>query len=184
MELPPVTERRLEIAKAKGLVNVDKAAVASRQVGLPFWAACALLSKESGGRNVWGGSDASPFVELARNEVPITRSSFAAFYVGVKAGLVPTGVGPCQITYAGALKNGVRDGGYFRLMEEQGLKPWLPFDNMVFGFRTLWDNYQNSGHSWVNAGRLYNGSRSYGEDLLQECIAWKDDLGVKGPINP
>lgn len=184
MPITLVTPRRIELAKAEGLWNVEQAARACRRAQLPFWAACALLEKESGGREVWGGADASPYVQLNHDNIPITRASFEAFYVGVKAGLVPTGVGPCQITYSGPVRNGVRDGGYFRIMEERGLRPWDVEENMFFGFETLWNHYLKNGHSWRNAGRLYNGAESYGVDLHEKCAWWKNYLGVRGPLNP
>lgn len=184
MPTAPVTEKRIELAKAEGLVNVEEAAIACRKANLPFWAACALLEKESGGRKVWGGADASPYAELNKLDIPITEASFWAFYVGVLAGHTPTGVNATQITYAGALKNGRRDGGYFRIMLERGLKPWSVHDAMFFGFELLWNHYLKHGHSWRNAGRIYNGAESYGVDLLDKCEWWKDYLEARGPINP
>lgn len=190
MVTAPVTPERIAIAKAFGLQNVEFAAAACREVGVPFWAACALLEKESHGANVWGGADASPFSALNKMRVLINHHSFPVFYLGVKAGLVPTGVGPCQITYAGKLQKRsdgtvFRDGGYFRIMEERGLKAWRPYDNMLFGFETLWGHYNNprSARSWVVAGRLYNGAESYGFDLQKKCEEWRKRLGVPGTIN-
>lgn len=180
----PVTQERIDIAKEYGLQNVDAAARSCRKAGLPFWAACALLEKESKGANVWGGADASPFVALAEAEVPINEDTFLVFYTLVKAGAIPTGVGPCQITYAGLSKGGVRDGGLFRIMIGRGLKPWDPEDNMFFGFETLWNSYLNNQHSWRAAGREYNGRDSYGVDLLKKCEEWRARLHSGGSINP
>lgn len=176
---PPVTQARIDIAKKFGLVNVDEAAVACRAAGLPFYAACALLEKESGGRNVYGhdkGAVLSGFPD------EVSEANYRAFsWEAITRGLPSNGVGPCQITYAGGQRaDGSRDGGYFRQMIAAGLKPWVPLDNMTFGFGLLLGHYNAHGHDWAAAGTAYNGASAYGKDLAAKVAAWRTRLGIKG----
>lgn len=162
----PVTPKRIAIAKQAGLWNVDAAAVACREAGLPFFAACALLEKESGGRNVYGNDKGGV---LSGFPLQVNADNFAAFrWEVVDRGRTSNGVGPCQITYR----------GFFHEMEKRGLKPYDVHDNMLFGFDLLRRHYE-AGGSWVAAGTAYNGARTYGIDLDKKVGEWKQRLGIK-----
>lgn len=181
--MAPVTKARIEVAKKFGLANVEAAALACREAGLPFWAACALLEKESNGRNVYGHDKNGVF---SRDEFPeVTAQNFMTFLVRVMNGETSNGVGPCQITFAGSLKNSShsnhRDGGYFRQMAEFGLLPWDPQDNMKFGFQILRNHYKAKG-SWKAAGAAYNGRLTYGIDLVEKMNEWRERLNIKGGL--
>lgn len=169
-----VTPGRIAIA-ARTLSNADAAAAACRKAGLPYFAACALLQKESGGKNVYG-HDAGG-VNNVRGQLEVTDTNFLTFLVKVMNGGVSNGVGPCQITYAGSLVHGHRDGGYFRQMAEQGLRPWVVGDNMQFGFGLLAGHFKATG-SWKGAGTRYNGATAYGVDLDRKVTEWKKRLGI------
>lgn len=174
--MEPVPAARVKLA-SKHLKNADLAAAACRQVGLPFWAACALLEKESGGRNIYGHDKNGVF---SRDEFPeVTAQNFMTFLVRVMNGETSNGVGPCQITFAGSLKSGYRDGGYFRQMAEANLLPWDPQDNMKFGFQILRNRYRAKG-SWKAAGAAYNGRLTYGIDLVEKMNEWRKRLKIKG----
>ncbi len=168
------TSAQIEAATGYGLVNVTTLAEAADLVGIPFPAACALMEKESGGRNIYGHDQggAGPAGQ------PVTRTNFEAFLAKVLAGATSNGVGPSQITYAGPLVNGRRDGGFFRIMAEQGLRPWVVADNMRFGLDLLWGYYQSS-FSWVTAGERYNGARSYGDALAVKVQEWERRLDLE-----
>lgn len=174
MPLPklPVSAARIKIASEFGLENVDAAARACRKAGLPFAVACALLEQESGGRNVYGHDVGGALAGYPR---AVNRDNFAVFrWMVLDRGMTANGVGPCQITYAGTRRaNGTRDGGYFRQMDEQGLRPWVAEDNMQFGFALLRAHYESGPKSWAAAGTRYNGSPSYGADLAAKVAAWK-----------
>jgi len=176
----PVAPWRVEAAKKAGIQNAELAARACRKAGLPFWVACALLEKESHGRNVFGhdSGGAGPHGQ------PVTKERFQDFYRKVLAGATSNGVGPCQITWAGSLQNGKRDGGYFNQMIRMGLDPWDPEENMVFGFALLRSHYNRLGDSWEKAGTAYNGSPDYGRDFLAKVKVWRDRLKIKGGLNP
>lgn len=171
-----VTEKRIATA-ATLLANADVAARACRTAGLPYWAACALLEQESGGRNVYGHDTNGVF---SRDEFDVVGPrDFMDFLVRVLNGALSNGVGPCQITYAGSVKDGHRDGGYFRQMAEQRLLAWEPEDNMVFGFRLLVAHHEAKG-SWRAAGAAYNGQEPYGVALVAKMNAWRERLSIKG----
>lgn len=168
----PVTPKRIATA-AKTLENAEAAAVACRKVGLPYFAACALLEQESGGRNVYGHDKGGVFDGLGQIEV--TDVNFMLFLTKVFAGQTSNGVGPCQITYR----------GYFPQMLERGLNPATPLDNMTFGFELLAANYGRLG-SWEKAGAAYNGgprpnaaALAYGRSLAAKVAAWKTRLGIR-----
>lgn len=169
----PVSQRRIEIAKQFGLQNVESLALASRAAGVPFAVACALIEKESKGRNVYG-HDVGGALSGFPGEV--NRDNFAVFrWLVIDQGYTSNGVGPCQITYAGSLKGGKRDGGFFREMEAQRLKPYDVFDNMFFGLSKLKGYHVGSG-SWETAGTRYNGASSYGKDLVVKIGQWRQRL--------
>lgn len=158
------TAAQIDIATAHGLQNAALAALAAATVGLPFHAACALLEKESGGKNVWGADRGGTFSRLPGD---VTEELYRAFrWEVITRGRQSNGVGPCQLTYR----------GFFLEMEKQGLKPWVPGDNMLYGFRLL-AGYYRASKSWRTAGRKYNGSLTYGRDLAKKVDAWKTRLG-------
>ena len=164
MALAPVTQARINIAKAFGLQNVDVIAKVCREVGIPFYAACALFEKESKGRNCYGNDKDGA---LSGYPGEVDESNFAVFrWLILNKEMVSNGVGPAQITWK----------GYFAAMESQGLKPWIVTDNMRFGLGLLLDHYNRHGKSWFEAGKAYNGSAEYGRDLEQKVLAWKKRL--------
>lgn len=172
MTLPPVTAKRVELA-ANRLANTSAAATACREAGLPFYVACALLEKESGGMNAWGNDKGGVFAELP-SSIPVTRDGYRIFrYKVFDLGELSNGVGPCQITSRGLL----------RQMESDNLKPWVPVDNMRFGFKLL-AGYYTRTKAWTKAGTLYNegnlnsGVTDYGRDLSRRVASWKKLLGI------
>lgn len=170
MTRPPVTRKRIEIA-AKHIQNADIAAVACREAELPYFVACALLEKESGGRNVYGHDRDGA---LSGFPGQVNRGNYAVFRWMIANGWDSNGVGPCQITYP----------GFFDQMEDEGLSPWNVHHNMLFGFRLL-KGYYDKHSSWATAGALYNGGPTpnraaleYGNDLKRRIGVWKQRLGI------
>lgn len=173
MAFVPLRSRK--IARDRGLVNVRQIAKASRKANVPFYVACALFEKESGGRNVYGHDAGGA---LSGFEEPVNLGNWRVFrWMVLDNGHVSNGVGPAQITFAGSRRSdGTRDGGFFRQMEDQGLRPWVVYDNMLFGLRLL-ASYKASTGSWRAAGTRYNGAEVYGEDLERKIDIWKTRLG-------
>lgn len=168
--MAPVAAWRIAKAEERGLVNVDQIALACREAGVPFYVACALFEKESGGRNVYGHDVGGA---LSGFPLEVNRDNFAVFrWLVVEKGALSNGVGPSQITYAGSLHGSRRDGGYFRVMESDGLKPWDVHDNMLFGLQILRGHKDRTG-TWRAAGTAYNGRESYGVDLEHRIEDWR-----------
>lgn len=189
--MAPVGEGRIALA-SRTLANADAAALACRRAGVSYAVACALMEKESGGRNIYGHdvggalSTASGPVTVAGvtypkgADIPVGRLNFGVFLLMIGAGARSNGVGPCQITYAGDLPDG-RTGGYFRqMLDDEGLDPADPVDNVVKGLTTLGRLHDQYG-SWATAGAVYNGGShpsdravAYGIDLARRINAWRD----------
>ena len=164
---PPVGAKRIATA-SKLLENADVAAVACREAGLPYFAACALLEKESGGRNMFGHDKGGA---LSGYPGEVTADTYAVFrWLVLDQRVTSNGVGPCQITWR----------GYFRDMEKQGLKPYDVHDNMLYGFRLLKRHHDATG-TWEGAGTRYNGSAAYGDDLAKRVHEWAVRLGIAKP---
>jgi len=162
-----------QIAIAKQyLVNVDAAWRAAQTAEAPFYIMCALLEKESMGKNIYGHDIGGYF--SAPGEHPVTQANFAEFYYHVVTLRERSnGVGPMQITYR----------GFFPQMKQQGLDAWVPYDNMLFGIRlfmTYYDANRSYGYSESEsirrAGVRYNGATSYGDRLLVIADKWKARL--------
>lgn len=176
--MKPVSQRRIDIATKAGLAHAYVAALACREAGLPFPVACALLSKESGGRNIYGHDRGGVFSTNGRSvtiqgktyapgaDIEVTASNCAAFLWQVGGGALSNGVGPCQITYK----------GYFPQMLDQDMLPWDPHDNMLFGFRILAANYART-KDWARAFGHYNGGgvpdMTYGNSAKSLLDTWK-----------
>lgn len=169
----PVTSKRIRTATKYGIANAGAAAVACRRAGIPFFVACALLEKESGGRNIYGHDRGGAF--SGAGDTQVTDINFMRFLTLVFGGQTSNGVGPCQITYK----------GYFPIMLDRGLNPADPLDNMTFGFELLAANYRTAG-TWELAGARYNGggnpnasARAYGADLQHRITQWKNRLEIR-----
>lgn len=156
----PVTPARIAIAKANGLTNVDVMAEVCRDVGIPFFAACALYEKESGGRNIYGNDQGGALAGFGK---PVTEDNYAVFeWLVFTKGMQSNGVGPSQLTYKGFLTD----------MKAKGLRPWDVADNMRYGLERLWGYYGSTG-SWRDAGTQYNGAYAYGVDLDAKVKQWR-----------
>lgn len=183
----PVAPWRIEEATRQGLENTPIAAVACRNAELPFFVACALLQKESNGKNIFGNdkrTDSTGKVlewgVFSGYKGPVTQQSYNLFYHEVVLhGRLSNGVGPTQITYAGPRRaDGTRNGGLFADMEKRGLRPWMVYDNMRYGFELLAQYYRETG-TWEQAGTRYNGSPSYGFDFARLVIFWDNLLHIR-----
>lgn len=165
-----------EIAESR-LQNVEAAIEAARTVGLPIHVAFALLDMESEGKNYFGSDSGGQF----KGET-VTEAKYKTFLKAVLAGGPSNGVGPTQITYAGAKRaDGTRNGGFFTQAAEQGLKLWEPLDNMKFGFKLVKGYFDRYPNDMVKVGKLYNGKESYGITFKRVVGEWEERL--KGATN-
>lgn len=158
------TDHQKNIARARGMNNVNSIEAAAKKADVPFHVALALFEKESHGRNVYGNDSGGV---LAGYPFPVTRDNFQAFWFMVNSqGMQSNGVGPSQITSRGLIQQ----------MLNNGLRPWVVEDNMLFGLRLLRNYHRENDGSWRIAGTRYNGALSYGVDLVDKIKEWKDRL--------
>jgi len=158
-----VTQHQKNIARARGLSNVNQMVAAADKASIIFPAACALMEKESRGRNVYGGDAGGMLSGFPFN---VTEANFRAFWWEVSSGRQSNGVGPAQITYRGFFADMIRD----------GLDPWDVEDNMFKGFDIIETYKQNANGSWAQAGTWYNGSEGYGTDFAAKVKQWREWL--------
>jgi hypothetical protein len=169
-----VTVSADQIAKAvaAGLHNVDIAAQVANETGNKFYHLCALLEKESMGRNVYGHDSGGA---LSGFPGTVNKDNFDVFkWLVFTKGQTSNGVGPMQLTWK----------GFFTYMLEHGKKPWDPYDNITHGanlwlgyYRDYRDRGYNRDESIKKAGAAYNGSTAYGERLLVLMDKW---VGIVG----
>jgi hypothetical protein len=158
------TVEQRAIARNHGLNNVAVLDQAAAEADVPFHVACALMEKESHGRNMYGNDEGGM---LAGYPEPVTQATFKAFwYMVEEKGHQSNGVGPAQITSRGLI----------RQLLTNGLDPWVPYDNMLFGLSLLRKYHREADGSWADAGTRYNGSQAYGEDLAAKIKVWKERL--------
>lgn len=154
---------QIKKAADHGLKNVELIAKAADATKLPFYAACALMEKESGGRNVYGADRGGA---LSAYPHDVTEENYRVFeWLVFTKKQTSNGVGPCQITWK----------GFFPDMVSKGLKPWDALDNMKYGMGLLAGYYKSDG-TWTKAGKRYNGGGAYGRDLEKKVAAWKARL--------
>lgn len=164
-----VRELVLEVMDQKGLANVRPIYDAALASDLGLAPACALMEKESGGRNVYGHD---PGGALSGFPGEVNGSNWEVFWWLVHDQQQPSnGVGPAQLTYS----------GFFRDMLAAGLAPWRVYDNARYGFNLLAGYHATavkggSDHPWVVAGQRYNGALAYGEDLSLKILQWREAL--------
>ncbi len=167
-----VTAQQIELADAR-LHNADAIASACNKTGARFYMACAMIQKESGGRNVYGHDSGGALSGFPKN---VNQGNYQVFeWLIFTKGQTSNGVGPAQITFK----------GFFTQMREEGLKPWEPADNILFGvrllngyYRTARDELQMEVWDAVRyAGKKYNGSIVYGDSLVVIAKEWRELVG-------
>lgn len=148
------------------LTNAPALYDAATSAGLTLPAACALVQKETGGRNVYGHDVGGTFAGYPGT---VNADNFDVFWWYVNTqGHQSNGVGPVQLTARGLLSD----------MLAKGLKPWDPMDNMAYGFALILGYHDaavkaGDAHPWVTAGTRYNGAQAYGLDLAAKVAAWR-----------
>ncbi|NHN55755.1 peptidoglycan-binding protein [Calidifontibacter sp. DB0510] len=157
----------LTILSRNGIrANADALITAANKVGVPLWIAAAFCEQESGGANVYGNDRGGAMAGAGA----VTETNYRQFLQLVNSGHTSNGVGPFQITYK----------GYFAQAAQQGLRLWLPLDNMIFGLRIV-KSYLG-GHTddatLNRAGQRYNSGRPdgaplYGASIVKRATRWR-----------
>lgn len=146
---------------------------------------CAVISKESSGRNVYGNDSGGVFSTPGAPDKEVTHDNFHnEFLPRVLAGETSNGVGPMQITFAGYKDKvtGRRDGGFFTEAANQGLDLSKVYDNVKFGIGKIRQYLRDAGGVPTEAavksvGKRYNGAIAYGDALWNEYNIWVTRLG-------
>lgn len=158
------------------LANIDDAARTDPLTTCPWWLLCAVLDKETDGRNIYGHDQGGAFSDPTGANIEVTEANYAQFRdLVLVQHKTSNGVGPMQLTYP----------GFFTDMEKQGLKPWVPYDNILYGARLLGSYYTAAAGEKTLAARVakvgtrYNGNASYGDDLVKVALQWAVRLITK-----
>ncbi len=174
-----VTTAQIAAAQAHGLTEVEALAAACDKHDFRFYHACAILQKETGGRNIYGHDRGGVF-SLASGNKDVTEENFKEFWRKVKGGATSNGVGPMQITYR----------GHFPIMAQLGLKAWVPADNIDYGIRVIAADYRaqrvagkSVPQAFHYAATVYNlgsfkSTWPYGLDALDKAAVWKQRVGT------
>ena len=148
----------------------------SQKTSLPLPVLCALVEGESQGRNVYGNDEGGVFATPESSEdIVVTKDNYARYRERTKAGEKSNGVGPCQITWT----------GFHDAAEREGLKLWLPEDNVFFGARHFQELLGLAGgdlskaaslYRWGPKGRPEGETEEYEAAFIERVEKWKDRL--------
>ena len=180
------------------LFNADALVRAAKRAGVPLHLAAALIRQESSGNNVygndWGGIYGTDENTPASYNKTVTESNYKTFLSlllrsdGSWTGRTSNGVGPAQITYW----------AFHRDARDEGLRLWVPEDNMYFGLR-LFATYLGGDYSEqsvklaatrYNAGPAATTPNAYGIKVwdwavrYQAALAGASDTGGTTPTPP
>lgn len=169
-----VSAEQIKAAQAKGLINVDSLAAACQRYKFPFYLGCTILDKETDGRNIFGHDKGGAFSDPTGANIEVTEERYREFRRLIDSGQTSNGVGPMQITWR----------GYFPVMESQGLKPWVPADNILFGISILSGSLTRGleqglsiEKAFWNTAKAYNGNDSYADDAAVKARTWAATVG-------
>jgi hypothetical protein len=191
-----VSATQIKAAEAKGLINVDGLAAACDATGFPFYLACVICDKETDGRNIFGHdkrkladgtytTDGVAFSGPPTVNIEVTEERYTEFLKLIASGQKSNGCGPLQLTYR----------GYHigpESLTSQGLKAWVPADNMLYGVRLLANTYtaaRKQGLSvekaFWNTAKIYNGGSlsgeagaTYADHAVSLMPVWKAAIGT------
>ena len=129
--------------------NIDIIKAAAEKQGVDVNFALAIAEQESNGRQIyghdWGGTfstaSAPVVIEFETfpkgSNIPVTAKNYQIFYDAVINGAKSNGVGIFQLTYAGPVVNGKRNGGYLSQAKSQGFDLATAEGNAEFGCKVL-----------------------------------------------
>jgi hypothetical protein len=174
------------------LDNVAAAAEVADEIPMPFYHLCALLEKESNGRNVYGndkiklpdGTYTRKGVALSGFPGLVNKDNYAVFWYEVfTIGYRSNGVGPLQLTSK----------DFHTQIRNAGHDITNPRVSMLFGAKLYWSYFLASrAEGWSmkssirRAGTKYNtgefGFLPYGDRLHDLATKWRDLVGVADVI--
>lgn len=152
-------------AKSLGIVYPYQTMKARDATGVPFYALCAVLEKESGGGKNIFGHDPTIFVGAG----VVTEEKYKAYKKARDADAPARhhmqGVGPMQLTWYEFQDRADKYGGC-----------WVPEWNILVGAEVIASHWQAGKNSWKYVGKRYNGADAYGIDLEKKVAKWKAAL--------
>ena len=167
------------------LFNSTALVAAAKRAGVPLYLAAALIREESSGKNIYG-NDLNG-IYGTNEDTPasynkwVTEANYKTFLSRLlyedgrlRPNVTSNGVGPAQITYW-ALHRDARD---------EGLRLWVPEDNMFFGLRLfatyLGGDYSESSVKLAatryNAGPTVTSPNAYGNKVWDWAVRYKAAL--------
>lgn len=159
------TQRLIHALENNGLANAADAVHASALERVSLAVCCAMLENESGGRNIFGADPGGDALPRQWYDQPVTREHYLLYKERRDQGMIPNGVGPCQLTSAGLQDAADRRGGC-----------WIPLHNMTEGFSFLGSLIREHGEQGGFAA--YNGSGpaadAYGARAVERARAWQN----------
>jgi hypothetical protein len=168
-----VTQAQIDRVRQAGFVNVESMGTATNKFSGRFYLSVAMFEKETKGRNVYGHDAGGALSGFPRE---VNEENFRVFeWLVFTKGQTSNGVGPSQITSKGLLTD----------LKADGLKAWVPADNILFGTGLITGYYRNARDVqnldvWESiryAGRRYNGASAYGDSLVTIAKKWRELLG-------
>lgn len=157
----------VDILTTYGLGLAEELVQAAQLEGIDLAVAATVISKESGGRNVWGSDGVATGGTYTKGG-PVTQANYLAYRTAVQAGRIGhQGCGPAQCTSAGYQNQADALGGC-----------WNPVANMRSGFRGIQALINVYG---VRGGfQHYNGSGpaaiAYANDAMARYAVWQQRL--------
>jgi hypothetical protein len=166
MHIPNKQERKeIDLIEHYGVENASVIVQVSHQSYRPTLARClAMIEKESGGANIFGGDPGGLALPRAWFETEVTHSKYEVYAKRRDEGMTPNGVGPTQLTSTFLQVAADKKGGC-----------WEPLHNCEIGFAFLHGLILRFG---VAGGfGSYNGSGpngSYAQNALLQAKAWEN----------
>lgn len=160
-----------------GLDNAAAIIEGADRAGMELAVACALVDMESDGRNVFGGDGLGTDrvgVHACYPRTEVTEARYHELVARVAAGELSNGVGLTQITWP----------PYFDQAARQGVRLWIPVENVTFGAGILAGHLRDSGDNLAAAATLYNagtlaaGITPYGRELAALADVWRARLSA------
>ena len=171
--MPQLTdEQKVAIARDGGILRPWTVMNLSREIGVPFYGACAYLEQETGGgHNVFGSDRGKP--GLIRGEEllavtgnrTVTRDRYL-IYKMQRPDLGMQGVGPLQLTWWEVQDEADALGGC-----------WKPTANTEVGLKLIAE-FKAEGRTWHETAVRWNGGEAFGDhnDMLRND--WRERLAA------
>ena len=167
------------------LFNSTALVAAAKRAGVPLYLAAALIRQESSGKNIygndWGGIYGTDENTPASYNKTVTESNYKTFLSRLlyedgtlRPNVTSNGVGPAQITYW----------AFHRDARDEGLRLWVPEDNMFFGLRlfaeALGGDYSET--SVKRAATQYNTGSGVGPPNAYGLAVWDWSVRYKSAL--